>query len=103
MFTAHVFIQGTFTKHSLDVRHVVKRVLSQGMYHLTWRPGHRSWDKSGPEPQPRLRQGEGKVREGFLEEVMLTRDAKDECIGRHVNQGQPAYSEQSKEMAGLTA
>lgn len=38
---------------------------------------------------------EGKVREGFLEEVMLIRDAKDELIGHHVNQGQSAHSGES--------
>lgn len=38
---------------------------------------------------------EGKVREGFLEEVILIRDTKHELIGHHVNQGQPAYSGES--------
>lgn len=39
---------------------------------------------------------EGTVMEGFLEEVMLIRDTKHELIGHHVNQGQSAYSGESR-------
>ena len=51
--------------------------------------------------EPRLRQGEGKVTEGFLEEVVLLRDTKDVLIGHHVGQGQSAYSGESGEIQVL--